>query len=95
MYVVAIFSLPNGPELQAPSFLYPNKSVPKIYCKIISKLTNVAQIKEDKKNLFRFITLLKKRQSITKIKSINLVRKRALKVGFPFTDIHSSILNEP
>ena len=49
-YEVAIFSSPKGPELHAPCFLYPNKSVPEKYCNKISKLTKVVQIQEDKKN---------------------------------------------
>jgi len=52
-----------------------------IYWKIISKLTKVEKIKEDRKNFFKLNILLYKRVSIIKIKNTNLISIRDLKIG--------------
>ena len=47
----------------------------------MSKDTKLVQIKEEKKNFFKFNILFKKRVSITKIKIKNLTIRKDFKIG--------------
>ena len=58
----------------------------------MSKDTKLVQIKEEKKNFFKFNILFKKRVSITKIKIKNLTIRKDFKIGLLF-DIKLCILS--
>ena len=57
-----------------------------MYCSIMSKLTKLVQINDDKKNFFKSNTLLKKRVSITKINNKNLISRKDLSIGLTSND---------
>ena len=65
-----------------PLLSYPNISDPVKYCRITSSPTKVVQNKENRNSFFIFNILFKKSVSIIKIKIINLINIKDLKIGW-------------